>query len=231
MTEKDIDSLLEEINKYAITVRDKPENVRVAIAKMAEKREFIADAITRDELAAKENTNEFLELYRNSFYPGRSPIYPVVSQKFPSFVSYGIRVRLAENAVTYFAPSNHGTPNFYDRHVALIFMGKGIKAGKSNGIARTVDVAQRLPPKAKLKFRLKLTGANFRFQRNKDMKKKKWIQKCDVDEKRLPIPTQIISTEEFAPLDQTDEQKQVENKLIEIASESSKKLGISRRKF
>lgn len=158
VTEKDIDSLLEEINKYAITVRDKPENVRVAIAKMAEKREFIADAITRDELAAKENTNEFLELYRNSFYPGRSPIYPVVSQKFPSFVSYGIRVRLAENAVTYFAPSNHGTPNFYDRHVALIFMGKGIKAGKSNGIARTVDVAPTLAAKGKIKIPVEIDG-------------------------------------------------------------------------
>ena len=63
------------------------------------------------------------------------------------------------------------------------------------------------------------------------MKRKKWIQKCEVDEKLLPIPTQIISTEEFAPIDQTDEQKQVEHRLLEIASESSKKLGISRRKF
>ncbi len=63
------------------------------------------------------------------------------------------------------------------------------------------------------------------------MKSKKWIQKCDVDESNLPIPTQIISNEEFAPIDQTDEQKQVEHRLIEIASESSKKLGISRRRF
>ncbi len=63
------------------------------------------------------------------------------------------------------------------------------------------------------------------------MKKKKWIQKCEVEEKHLPIPTQIISTEEFAPIDQTDEQARVEHKLLEIASESSKKLGISRRKF
>lgn len=62
-------------------------------------------------------------------------------------------------------------------------------------------------------------------------KKKRWIQKCDVEENHLPIPTQIISTEEFAPLDQTEEQKKVEQKLIEIASESSKKLGISRRQF
>ena len=52
-----------------------------------------------------------------------------------------------------------------------------------------------------------------------------------MDEKLLPIPTQIVSNEEFAPIDQTDDQKKVEHRLIEIASESSKKLGISRRKF
>ena len=60
--------------------------------------------------------------------------------------------------------------------------------------------------------------------------KRKWIQKCEVDEKNLPIPTQIVSTEEFAPVDQLAEQKQVEHRLLEIASESSKKLGISRRR-
>ncbi|HYP51514.1 MAG TPA: hypothetical protein VEQ34_11285, partial [Pyrinomonadaceae bacterium] len=63
------------------------------------------------------------------------------------------------------------------------------------------------------------------------MKRKKWIQKCDVDEKNLPIPTQIVSNEEFAPPAQTLEQKQVEQRLIEIASDTSKRLGISRRHF
>ncbi|MBK7708109.1 MAG: hypothetical protein IPJ30_20755 [Acidobacteria bacterium] len=61
--------------------------------------------------------------------------------------------------------------------------------------------------------------------------KRKWIQKCDVDQNNLPIPTQIISTEEFAPPDQTVEQKRVEQRLIEIANTSSSRLGISRRKF
>lgn len=58
-----------------------------------------------------------------------------------------------------------------------------------------------------------------------------WIQKCDVDDEGLPIPTQIVSNEEFSPPDQTDEQKIVENRLIEIASESSRSLGVSRRRF
>lgn len=61
--------------------------------------------------------------------------------------------------------------------------------------------------------------------------KRKWIQKCEVEQNNLPIPTQIVSNEEFAPIDQTIEQKKVEIRLLEIASDSSKKLGISRRKF
>ncbi|HLM02365.1 MAG TPA: amidohydrolase family protein [Pyrinomonadaceae bacterium] len=62
-------------------------------------------------------------------------------------------------------------------------------------------------------------------------RKKRWIQKCETDEKNLPIPTQIVSNEEFAPPAQTFEQKRVEQRLIEIAADSSKRLGISRRRF
>src|SRR5215213_8291058 len=43
-------------------------------------------------------------------------------------------------------------------------------------------------------------------------KKRKWIRKCDIDDVNLPIPTQIVSNEE-------------------IASDTSKRLGISRRQF
>ena len=62
-------------------------------------------------------------------------------------------------------------------------------------------------------------------------RKKRWIQKCETDEKNLPIPTQIVSNEEFAPPAQTVEQKRVEHRLIEIASDTSKRLGVSRRRF
>jgi uncharacterized protein len=47
----------------------------------------------------------------------------------------------------------------------------------------------------------------------------------------LPLPTQIVSNEEFAPSAQTEEQRRVEHRLMEIASDSAKRLGISRRKF
>jgi predicted TIM-barrel fold metal-dependent hydrolase len=59
-----------------------------------------------------------------------------------------------------------------------------------------------------------------------------WIQKCEIDdEQQLPVPTQIVSNEEFAPPDQTTEQKRVEDRLVEIADESSDRLGLSRREF
>ncbi len=60
------------------------------------------------------------------------------------------------------------------------------------------------------------------------------IRKCDYDAVRdlyLPIPTQIVSNEEFVPIPQTREQRQVEAKLNEIADDASKKLGVSRRGF
>src|SRR5687768_9448243 len=63
------------------------------------------------------------------------------------------------------------------------------------------------------------------------MKKQKWIQKCEVDDRMLPVPTQIVSNEEFEPMGQTDEQRRVEHRLGELADSSSKKLGISRRSF
>ncbi|HVF30725.1 MAG TPA: hypothetical protein VNA22_07120 [Pyrinomonadaceae bacterium] len=47
----------------------------------------------------------------------------------------------------------------------------------------------------------------------------------------MPVPTQIVSNEEFEPPDQTPEQKRVEHRLNEIAEDAGRRLGISRRKF
>ncbi|HEX2060460.1 MAG TPA: amidohydrolase, partial [Thermoanaerobaculia bacterium] len=56
-------------------------------------------------------------------------------------------------------------------------------------------------------------------------------RKCDVEQLHLPIPTQIVSNEEFLPIAQTPQQRQVEAKLLEIADAASKKLGVTRRRF
>lgn len=66
------------------------------------------------------------------------------------------------------------------------------------------------------------------------MKKKdtriRWIQKCDRGPD-LPVPTQIVSNEEFVPPAQTEDQVRVEQKLSELADDCSKRLGVSRRDF
>lgn len=166
ITENDMDALLGEVSRYVSNTKDAPEKVRASVAGIAEKYNFIGDAMTKDEFEKNENKDEFVKLYSNSFYPGRSPIYPIVSRKFPSLASFGIRIRLAENAVPYFAPSNHGTPYFYDRHVTLIFMGKGIKAGKSNGEAHTVDIAPTLAKLGKIKIPVEIDGRELSLSNN-----------------------------------------------------------------
>ena len=55
-----------------------------------------------------------------------------------------------------------------------------------------------------------------------------WVHKCDADDyldRHLPIPTQVVSNEEYYPLPQTPEQKAVEHHLLEIATGNSKKAG------
>ena len=46
-----------------------------------------------------------------------------------------------------------------------------------------------------------------------------------------PVPTQIISNGEFTPQPQSDQQKQVEERVKELADTHGKKQGLSRRKF
>lgn len=48
---------------------------------------------------------------------------------------------------------------------------------------------------------------------------------------RAPIPTQIVSNEEFAPLPQTQDQRQVELRVGEMAEDFARQLGMSRRDF
>ena len=61
-----------------------------------------------------------------------------------------------------------------------------------------------------------------------------WIRKCDLDElegTNLPLPTQVVSNEEFHPLSQTAEQQRVEHGLLELADRNAKRPGVSRREF
>jgi hypothetical protein len=61
-----------------------------------------------------------------------------------------------------------------------------------------------------------------------------WIRKFQRDRKKnvdSPMPTQVLSTEEFIPRPQSEKQKQVEYLIGQMAEEKSKKLGMDRRTF
>ena len=51
------------------------------------------------------------------------------------------------------------------------------------------------------------------------------------DELRSPVPTQVVSNGEYFPLPQTLQQRQVELRIAELATEASRRLGMSRRRF
>src|SRR5687768_5146081 len=61
-----------------------------------------------------------------------------------------------------------------------------------------------------------------------------WIRQCELDaqcEQLSPIPTRIVSNEEFVPPPQSAAQKEVEFRLWAIAETAANQLGLSRRDF
>lgn len=61
-----------------------------------------------------------------------------------------------------------------------------------------------------------------------------WIRKGERDAKKgviSPVPTQVVSNEEFLPRPQTERQKQVEQLITDMSEVRAKKLGLSRRAF
>jgi uncharacterized protein len=61
-----------------------------------------------------------------------------------------------------------------------------------------------------------------------------WVRKWERDLKKgvdSPIPTQVLSNEEFIPRPQTNEQRQWESLIGELSEEKSRKLGMDRRDF
>src|SRR5262245_3047557 len=61
-----------------------------------------------------------------------------------------------------------------------------------------------------------------------------WIRRCEIDsrlESPLPIPTQIVSNEEFIPPPQSAQQLEVEARVLDMAGREAKGHGLSRREF
>src|SRR6516162_6492672 len=61
-----------------------------------------------------------------------------------------------------------------------------------------------------------------------------WVRKCDLDawlDRYLPVPTQVISNEEYTPVAQTPQQRRLEQELIGQAELHARRLGTDRRAF
>jgi len=61
-----------------------------------------------------------------------------------------------------------------------------------------------------------------------------WIRKSDLDawlDRNLPVPTQVISNEEYLPIPQTPEQRRLESEIIVGAERQSRLAGMDRRQF
>jgi predicted TIM-barrel fold metal-dependent hydrolase len=61
-----------------------------------------------------------------------------------------------------------------------------------------------------------------------------WVRRCDIDaelEAPLPLPTQIVSNEEFIPPPQSAQQREVEARTLDLAAREATRQGMSRRDF
>src|ERR1051325_11935154 len=61
-----------------------------------------------------------------------------------------------------------------------------------------------------------------------------WIRKAIRDEQKgvdSPMPTQVVSNEEFKPRPQNEKQKKVEHLIGELSESRARKLGMKRRDF
>ncbi|HEY7099145.1 MAG TPA: amidohydrolase family protein [Terriglobales bacterium] len=61
-----------------------------------------------------------------------------------------------------------------------------------------------------------------------------WIRKSDLDawlDRYLPVPTRVISNEEYQPIPQTPQQCRVEQEILAGATQQASRMGMDRRKF
>lgn len=113
------------------------EELSERIARGVEALPFMAAAYTHRELRREEPADTFAVLFRHSLWEGRAG--GLLSQ-------YGVEIRPVPYLLmsTSGAGTTHGSPYWYDRHVPLIFLGTGVRAGESPAPAYTVDVAPTL---------------------------------------------------------------------------------------
>ncbi|HSG82544.1 MAG TPA: alkaline phosphatase family protein [Gemmatimonadota bacterium] len=111
--------------------------------------DYIADAMTVNELAAEQPSDTFVALHARAYYPGRVP---------QALGRYGLVLRYTAGTNWTGDRATHGSPYLYDRRVPLIFIGPGIEAAHVDEPVRTVDVAPTLAALAGIPYPADLDG-------------------------------------------------------------------------
>lgn len=159
VSEEEIQELLLSVEEFIQGYAGPEEALPSLIAQKLEKTDFIAKAMTPEELAADGPADRILESYRNSYVPENKTTFPlwtnrilygIVSPHHPG--NYGVIVEFKENVQLYTARSAHASSYFYDQEVPIIFFGNGIGGGIAREPARTIDIAPTLAHLAGIPF-------------------------------------------------------------------------------
>ena len=111
---------------------------------------FVAGAYTFEEIERGPPADSFAVLYAHSH--SRTRITSLSAR-------WGVYVRNPPNWLGLGAlATTHGSPYYYDRHVPVVFLGAGIRAGVSSTRVATVDVAPTLARVAGIAFPDDLDG-------------------------------------------------------------------------
>jgi len=159
VSEQDIKNVLADIEKFIDIYSGPEEKLPALIARELEKADFIAKAMTPEDLSGSSPADRTLYSYRNSYIPGHKTTFPLwtndilrgtVSPHHPG--NYGIIVEYIKNGQLYTARSAHASAYNYDQEVPIVFMGSGIKKGVAKESARTIDIAPTLSNLAGVSF-------------------------------------------------------------------------------
>jgi hypothetical protein len=147
ITEAEVNAVLQEVRTVTAKSTGTREEIAARIAQVVKRYDFVEDVMTPGQLADTSATSdEMRRLYRNSYRSDRVPRFPLFNFSYGASAigKSGVMVRLARGAVVDLDRALHGSPYDYDRHVPLLFMGPGVRAGSTTALVYTVDVAPTL---------------------------------------------------------------------------------------